>query len=58
MSLEDFIIAVFCIIDNELAKTLDGIKLRKRGRTPGLIDSEVSTIERGAEPLQFEQLIG
>jgi hypothetical protein len=41
MSVEDFIIAVFCIIDDELAKTLDGKKLRKRGRAPGLIDSEI-----------------
>ena len=45
MSVEDFIIAVFCIIDDELAKTLDGKKLRKRGRAPGLIDSEVLTME-------------
>jgi hypothetical protein len=36
MSVEDFIIAVFCIIDDELKKTLKSTKLRKRGRKPGL----------------------
>jgi hypothetical protein len=45
MSIEDFIITVFCIIDDELEKTLNGGKLRKRGRKPGLTDSEVLTME-------------
>jgi hypothetical protein len=36
---------VFCIIDDELAKILEGIELRKSGRAPGLIDSEVLTME-------------
>ena len=58
MSVEDFIIAVFCIIDDELAKTLDSIKLRKRGRTPGLIDSEVLTIEIVGEFLGLDTDIG
>jgi hypothetical protein len=58
MSLEDFIIAVFCIIDDELAKTLDSIKLRKSGRTPGLIDSEVLTMEIVGEFLGLDTDIG
>lgn len=45
MSRENFIITVFCIIDDELEKILNGTKLRKRGRNPGLCDSEVLTME-------------
>lgn len=45
MSIADFIIAVFCIIDDELEKVLNGKKLRERGRSPGLADSEVITME-------------
>jgi hypothetical protein len=45
MSIEDFIISVFCIIDNELKKMLNGKKLRQRGRHTLLTDSEVMTIE-------------
>lgn len=45
MSIEDFIITVFCIIDDELEKLLNGKKLRQRGRHTLLTDSEVITIE-------------
>ena len=45
MSIEDFIITVFCIIDDELEKLLDGAKLRQRGRHTKLADSEVITME-------------
>ena len=45
MSIEDFIIMVFCIIDDELEKMLQGKKLRQRGRIPSLTDSEVITME-------------
>jgi Transposase DDE domain len=45
MSIEDFIITVFCIIDDELEKLLNGKKLRHRGRHPTLADSEVITME-------------
>lgn len=45
MSIEDFIIMVFCIIDDELEKILQGKKLRQRGRIPSLTDSEVITME-------------
>lgn len=45
MSIADFIITVFCIIDDELEKMLNGKKLRGRGRHPKLTDSEVITME-------------
>lgn len=45
MSIENFIINVFCLIDDELEKMLNSQKLRKRGRCPGLTDSEVITME-------------
>jgi len=45
MSIDDFIIAVFCLIDDELKKVLEGKKLRQRGPSPGLKDSEVITME-------------
>ena len=45
MSIDDFIISVFCLIDDELEKILRGKKLRQRGPGPGLRDSEVITIE-------------
>lgn len=32
MSIEDFIIAVFCLIDDELKKVLNGKRLRQRGQ--------------------------
>ena len=45
MSIEDFIISVFCILDKELEKMLQGKKLRRRGKLPQLTDSEVMTME-------------
>jgi len=45
MSIEDFIINIFCVIDDELKKILGGKKLRRRGRYPTLTDSEVITME-------------
>ncbi|MCC6128137.1 MAG: IS982 family transposase [Chlamydiae bacterium] len=45
MSIDDFIISVFCLIDNELEKILKGKKLRQKGPEPGFRDSEVITIE-------------
>lgn len=45
MSIEDFIIGVFCLIDDELKKILAGKRLRQRGPVPGLQDSEVITME-------------
>jgi hypothetical protein len=45
MPIEDFIITVFCLIDDELEKVIRGKKLRQRGPAPGLKDSEVLTME-------------
>ena len=45
MQIGNFIIAVFCLIDDELKKILHGKKLRQRGPAPGLEDSEVITME-------------
>jgi len=45
MPIDDFIIAVFCLIDEEMKKILQGKKLRQRGPAPGLTDSEVITME-------------
>ncbi|MCB1075832.1 MAG: IS982 family transposase [Simkania sp.] len=45
MSIDEFIIAVFCFIDDEMEKFLKGKKLRARGKKPALEDSEVLTME-------------
>ena len=45
MSIDDFIIAVFCLIDEEMKKILKEKKLRQRGPAPRLTDSEVITME-------------
>lgn len=45
MSIDHFIIEVFCLIDDELGKMLREGKLRGRGPSPVLEDSEVITME-------------
>jgi hypothetical protein len=55
MSIDEFIIAVFCLIDNHLKLLLNGKKLRKRGVAPLLTDSEVITMEIVGEFLEFDQ---
>jgi hypothetical protein len=45
MSIDHFIIEVFCLIDDELKKLLRTGKLRCRGPSPALEDSEVITME-------------
>lgn len=45
MSIDHFIIEVFCLIDDELGKMLSEGRLRKRGPSPALEDSEVITME-------------
>jgi hypothetical protein len=45
MSIDDFIISVFCMIDDELKIILKEKKLRTRGPSPYLSDSEVITME-------------
>jgi IS5 family transposase len=46
---EDFIITVYCLVDDLLNKDLNEIKLRKRGFEPALSDSEMITMEVVAE---------
>src|SRR5215831_11687084 len=45
MSLDDLIIAWFCVIDDLLPKVTAGKRLRQRGPQPTLADSEVLTME-------------
>jgi hypothetical protein len=37
MSIEDFIIAIFCLVEDEFQKMLKGKKLRQGGRIPNTI---------------------
>ena len=45
MPLEDFIITVFCLVDDYVEKLTKNISLRKRGFPPKLSDAEVITME-------------
>ena len=45
MSIDDFIITTFCLIDDEMKKVLADEKFRQRGPSPRLKDSEVITME-------------
>ena len=45
MSLEEFIITVFCWVEDGLESVIGGVKLRTRGFAPRLSDSEVITLE-------------
>lgn len=49
MSMEDFIINVFCLVDDSLKNVLKSQKLRQRGFEPSLSDSEIITMEVVAE---------
>lgn len=49
MSIEDFIINVYCLVDEMSAKIVDGQKLRQRGFGPSLSDAEIITMEVVAE---------
>lgn len=55
MSIEEFIIAVFCLVDDQLKLLLNGKKLRQRGILTKLTDSEVLTMEIVGEFLGFDQ---
>jgi Transposase DDE domain len=55
MDLDDFIITVFCLVDEAIPATLNGQRLRKRGPHPILADSEVITMEVVGEYLGLEQ---
>lgn len=49
MSIEEFIIAVYCLIDDVMKELLKGRNLRQRGFNPALTDSEIITMELVAE---------
>ncbi len=49
MLVEDFIITVYCLVDDLLNQDPNGNKLRKRGFEPALSDSEMITMEVVAE---------
>ena len=42
---DEFIVAIYCLVDDFLEELLDGRSLRERGPAPILDDSEVITIE-------------
>jgi len=55
MDLDDFIIAVFCWIDEAIPRVTAGKRLRERGPEPILADSEVVTMEVVGEYLGLAQ---
>jgi len=55
MSIDEFIIAVFCLIEDHLQQLLNGKRLRERGFSTKLTDSEVITMEIVGEFLGFDQ---
>jgi Transposase DDE domain len=55
MDLDDFIITVFCWIDEAIPRVTAGQRLRQRGPAPTLWDSEVLTMEVVGEYLGLEQ---
>ena len=54
MSVEDFIIWVFCWVDEKLPEVLSDQKLRTKGFAPALSDSEVIAMEVAGEFLGFD----
>lgn len=54
MSLEDFIISVFCLVDDNFVLLVEEKNLRQRGFVPKLTDSEVITMEIVGEFLGFD----
>ncbi len=55
MSIENLIITVFCLVDDLLEEILKEHKLRQRGFSMKLSDSEVITMETVGEFLGFDQ---
>lgn len=58
MPLEDFIITVFCWVDERLKSLLGEQRLRQRGFAPRLADSEVLTMEVVGEFLGLDTDVG
>ena len=54
MTLDDFIITVFCTVDDFLIDMLGGERLRQRGPRPTVPDSVVVTCELVGEFLQYD----
>lgn len=54
MSLVDFIITVYCLVDGVVKNLYTGQKLRQRGFEPSLSDSEIITMEIVAEFLGID----
>ncbi len=54
MSLDDFIIRIYCLIDLTLKNLMSTQKLRQRGFEPHLSDSEIMTMEIVAEFLGID----
>jgi hypothetical protein len=54
MDLETLIVAVFCLVDDFVHDLYRGRRLRRRGPTPVLADSEVLTVEIGGEFLGLD----
>lgn len=55
MDLDDFSIAVFCLVDEAIPRATGGCRVRQRGPQPVLADSEVLTMEVVGEYLGLEQ---
>lgn len=54
MSIENFIINVYCLVDEMQKNIVNGIKLRKRGFMPKLSDSEMITMQITSEFLGID----
>ena len=55
MDLDDFIITAFCMIDDTMKQLFANIRLRQRGPSPALSDSETLTMEIVGEYLSLNQ---
>lgn len=49
MPIEDFIITVYCLVEDSMRKLMGAQKIRQRGFNPSLSDSEIITMEVVAE---------
>lgn len=55
VSLDDFLVLVYCLVDDLLRAALRGRRVRQRGRAPALTDSEVITMEVVGEFLGIDE---
>ncbi|MBW4421507.1 MAG: hypothetical protein KME13_20140 [Myxacorys californica WJT36-NPBG1] len=53
-SIEEFIIAVYCCVDDQLKTLTKSAPIRGRGFEPGLSDAEVMTIEIAGEYQHYD----